>query len=176
MKTALTLLIAMATLWGQAADSRRRDLPFLASSSSSVLVSWGKSTNGLRVGISCKTATTDSLELPKIFFYVANDGAREIKGVVQSTAKCVVTVNGRHYAQVDFGGPTSWMPPGRKYGPIPIDTKKLRQIPDLEAFRGLRVSESALRPELQKGTNTLSVHYRLGTNLVESGEIQVVAK
>jgi len=33
-----------------------------------------------------------------------------------------------------------------------------------------------VRPELQEGTNTLSLYYRLGTNLVGSGAIQVVAK
>ncbi len=171
MKATLTLLFALAALRGLAAD-----LPFLASSSSSVLVSWGRSANGLRVGISCNTAATDSRELPKIFFHVANDGAREIKGVIQSDGECAVTVNGRHYARESFGGMSSWMPPGRKYGPIRINTEEIRQIPDLHAFQMLSIGKSAALPELQKGTNTLSVHYRLGTNLVESGEIQIVAR
>ena len=174
MKATLTLLFAVATLQGLGAD---RPLSLWSLLSSNPGVAWGKSADGLRVGISCDTATTDARGLPKIFFHVANDGDREIKGVIQSGEKCVVTVNGRHYAQESYGGISSWMPPGRKYGPIPIDTEKIRQIPDLQAFQKWRsISESAVRPELQNGTNTVSVHYRLGTNLVESGEIKVVAK
>jgi hypothetical protein len=169
MKATVTLFSLVAALPGFSAD-----LPFSAPSLSNASVAWGKQADGLRVGISCDVGITDSRRLPNIFFYVANDGDHDIQDIVQSDAKCIVTVNGLHYAQQFYDGKSSHMPPGRKYGPIPIFAQRFKQIPELRVPR--TISETASRPELRTGTNTLSIHYILGTNLVQSGEVKVVAK
>jgi hypothetical protein len=167
MKATFTLFFFVAALQGLSAD-----LPFSASSLSNASVAWGKPTDGLRVGISCDVGITDSRRLPNISFYVANAGDQEIEHIIQSDAKCIVTVNGLHYAQLFYDGKSSAMHPGRKYGPIPIFVERLKQIPELRV--PITISETASRPELRTGTNTLSIHYILGTNLVESGEIKIV--
>ena len=170
MKIILTFsfFFALASLKGFAADTQPPASP------SGVVVAWGKPVDGLVVGISCDTTNTDSRKLPKIFFHVANDGDKEIPGIIQSGSECVVTVNGQHYAQDSWGGKSSWMPPGRKYGPIAIDTDGLRQIPELRA-RPV-IIQTAPRPELREGTNTVSVHYIRDQKLIASGQIQIVAK
>jgi len=167
MKTilAFSLLFTLATLGGFAADFQ---------SPSNAVVAWGKPVDGLIVGISCDTTITDSRKLPKIFFHVANDGDKEIPGIIQSGSECIVTVNGQHYAQESWGGKSSWMPPGRKYGPIQIDTDRLRQIPELRAWPS--ITQTAPSPELREGTNTVSVHYMRDKTPVASGEIVIVAK
>jgi hypothetical protein len=169
MKATLTIFFVVAALQGFSVD-----LPASASSPSNASVAWGKQADGLRVAISCDVSVTDSRSLPEIFFYVANAGDQEIKGIIQSGARCIVIVNGLHYAQEFHDGKSSTMPPDRNYGPIPISSGRLKQIPELRVPK--TIGEKASRPELRKGTNTLSVHYILGTNLVESGEVKVVAK
>ena len=170
MKTilAFSFLFALASLKGFADDIQPPASP------SGAVVAWGKPVEGLAVGISCDTTNTDSRKLPKIFFHVANDGDKEIPGIIQSSSECIVTVNGQQYAQDSRGGKSSWMPPGRKYGPIAIDTDALRQIPELRVRRV--IIQTAPRPELREGTNTVSVHYIRDQKLVASGEIQMVAK
>lgn len=170
MKATLTLslMFAVASLAGFTADSQ------LSASSSSAVIAWGKPVGGLKVGISCDTAVTHLRRLPKMFFYVANDGVKEIPGIIQSGPQCILTVNGHYYAQESFGGKSSWMPPGRKYGPIPIDTEGLRQIPELRAWP--TITETAPRPELREGTNIVSLHYRCDKMFVASGEVLIVVK
>jgi len=162
------LALGMASLGGFAADLQSPAL------SSDTVVAWGKSVDGLSVGISWVSSTGDSRTLPKIFFHVANDGAKEIPGIIQNGAMCIVTMNGQHYAQTSWGGKSSWMAPGRKYGPIPIDTEKLRQISDLRAYPV--ITDTAPSFKLLEGTNTVALYYMLEKKLVKSGEIQIVAK
>jgi hypothetical protein len=170
MKTILTFsfLFALASLKGFAADAQPPASP------SSTVVAWGKPVDGLLVGISCNTTNTDSRKLPKIFFHVANTGDKEILGIIQSGSECIVTVNGQHYAQESWGGKSSWMPPGKKYGPIPIDTDRLRQIPELRAWPS--IIQAAPSPELREGTNTVLLHYMRDKTPVASEEIVIVAK
>jgi hypothetical protein len=141
---------------------------------SNSIVAWGKPVDGLKVGISCDNQTTNSRKPPKIFFYVANESEQDIQGIIQSGAECIVSVNGRNYAQKSEGGKTSWMPPGRKYGPIAIEVESLRQIAELQNWQA--VDPSAPSPELLKGTNTISLYYILENSLVKSGEIEIVLK
>ena len=166
MKTHLILAFAFTTLWCAYSQTPR--------SSSNAAVAWGKPVEGLKVGISCDTTITNSRKLPKIFFYVANDGDKEIPGIIQSGSECIVTLNGQHYAQESRGGKSSPLPPGKNYGPIAIDTDGLRQTPQMRALP--IIAQTAPRPELQAGTNTVSVHYIRDQELVASGEIQIVAK
>jgi len=166
MKRHLILAFAAATL-SQAYSQT-------PTSSSNAVVAWGKSIDGLKVGVSCDTTTADSRRLPKIFFHVANDSDKEIPGIIQSGSACILTVNGQHYAQESWGGKTSWMPPGRKYGPLPIETERLRHIQELRTRP--TISQTAPHPSLREGTNTVSVYYVFDKKLVESGQIQIVAK
>lgn len=166
MKSSLVFLFA-SLVWGAFTSDAQ-------SSPSNAIVAWGKLAVGLKVGISCDTKATDSRKLPKLFFYVSNDGSREIQGIIQSGAECIVTVNGQHYAQESHGGKTSWMPPGRNYGPIAIDIERLRKVPELRTWPV--IDPSAPPPELLQGTNKISLHYRFDNKLVASGEIQIVAK
>jgi len=150
--------------------------PTQAPSPSNAVIAWGKPVNGLTVGFSCETTHSDSRKLPKIYFYVANAGDTEIPGIIQSCSECILTVNGQHYAQRSWGGKSSAMPPGRKYGPIAIATDEFRQIPELRAWPVPDIDLTAPRPELREGTNTLRVDYIRDHMLVASGEIQIVAK
>ena len=50
--------------------------------------------------MSCDTTTSDLRRPPKIFFHIANDGDKEIQGIILSATKCIVTVNGQHYLLV----------------------------------------------------------------------------
>jgi hypothetical protein len=143
-------------------------------SPSRTIVTWGKPLDGLKVGISCDTQATDSRKLPALFLYVANEGDREIQGIIQSGAECIVSVNGRNYAQESGGGKMSWMPPGRKYGPIPIEVERLRQIPELQTWQA--VAPRAHTPELLKGSNTIFLYYMLENQLVKSGAIEIVLR
>ena len=164
-----SFVLALASLTGLVADSQTPAPP------SGAAVTWGKPVDGLEVGISCDSSVTNSGEFPKLFFYVVNVGDKDIPDVIQSGSLCIVTVNGRHYAQNFYEGKSSYMPPGRKYGPLLIRADILRLIPELQAWP--IVSQIAPRPELQKGTNTVSVRYMLGEKkLVASGEIQIIAK
>ena len=169
MKTFLAVLFTMALLRGPLADSQ-----VMAPSPVDASVAWGKPINGLVVGISCDTYTTNSATLLKIYFHLANVGDREIQGIIQRDRMCIVAVNGRYYAQRSWGGRFSWMPPGKKYGPIPIQSERLRRIPVL-AVRPT-ISGSAPAPSVQEGTNTVSVYYKLGEKLVQSGEIKIVGR
>ena len=160
--------LGMASLRGFAADSAS------PTPSSNTVVAWGKSVDGLRVGVSCDTNGTTSGALPKICFYVANDGDKAIPGIIQSGTECLVAMNGQYYAQESWGGKTSPMPPGRTYGPIPINTERLRQIPDLRAFPA--ITDTAPRCTLLAGTNTVALYYKSEKKLVKSGELQFVAR
>ena len=155
------------------ADATR--IPAPLKSPSAGAVAWGKAVDGLEVGISCDCSITNSREFPDLFFYVVNAGDKDIPDIIQSDELCILTVNGRHYAQDFYGGKSSYMPPGRKYGPIPIEADRLGRIPELRARPPIR--QSAPRPGLQKGTNTVSIQYMLDERqLVASGEIQIIAK
>lgn len=137
-------------------------------------VAWGKPVNGLKVGISCNSATAESRKVPDIYFSLSNQGDHEIHGIIQNGAMCVVTVNGQHYAQTSWGGMNSFMPPGRVYGPIPIRSERLRKIGELQAWPS--IDSDAPPPQLSQGTNTISLHYMLDKKLIGSGEIHIIAK
>jgi len=155
MKTTFVFLCLSALV---AVEGFADDSPAPAALSNAV-IAWGKPVYGLKVGLYCETTNTDSRKLPKIYFYVANNGDTEIPGIIQRGSECIVTVNGQRYAQSSLGGKSSAMPPGRKYGPIVIDTDGLRQIPELRAWPVPAIDPTAPRPELREGTNTLRVDY-----------------
>jgi hypothetical protein len=64
--------------------------------------------------------------------------------------------------------------PNNSPEPIPIDTDRLQQVPELRAWS--YITQSAPSPELREGANTVSVHYMRDKTPVASGEIMIVAK
>ena len=130
-------------------------------------IAWGKAGNGLKIGIAIDTDATEQSKLPIIKLYLVNSGDHDISGVIRSAARCVVVLNGIHYATEDYGGKSSPMPPGRHYGPIEIDFREFHQLPPLTDISHLTaMSVDVLRhgplPKLRKGKNTISVYFNFG--------------
>lgn len=150
------------------------------SSASSTNVSWGEPHNGLMVGIACNVDATNESNFPQLFLYLTNVDSQIIHGIIRSGAECIVTVNGKHYAQEDWGGKGSSLSPGKGFGPIPIQTEYLKQVSEMRVYPV--IEPRASRPKLTPGTNFISLHFRVHEpptklgKLVKSGEIQVLAK
>jgi hypothetical protein len=143
-----------------------------------VHVAWGKPTDGLKIGISFNEATSSHTRLPHIQLWLANAGKEDIKGVIQSAARCVVFFNGEFYALEDNGGKTSAMPPGRQYGPVEIDLREFHKIKQLQPPSTIPVEElrSGLLPKLSPGRNTICVYFSFGFDsprFAQSGELEV---
>ena len=177
MKTILVMAVTLALLTGLCANSQVT--PSLQLDPS---VAWGKPVDGLVVGISCDTSVTNSRSLSNISFYVANVGDHDIGNIIQGDERCILIVNGQNYAQYGqrSGGKSTWIPPGRKYGPIPIDTRKYRRIPETTASPTLQDLDNAPIPSLKAGTNNVSVYYirgfKMGDKVVQSGETKIFVK
>ena len=103
--------------------------------------------------------------------YLENRGKSNIEGVIQSSARFIIELNGKYYATSDFGGKSSFMPPGRKYGPIKINISKFWKIPKLTLNYIIKPNKS--HPVMKKGTNKLRVHYKLEDRLISSAEIVI---
>jgi hypothetical protein len=110
--------------------------------------------------------------------YLVNRGTADIDGVIQSSSRCIIKLNGKLYGRVDYGGKSSWMPPKRMYGPIEIDPMTFgrlrRQLP------ASTVSSSEIdsddHPLLRAGRNQLSILYffgRIAEKVSESGTIAI---
>lgn len=166
MRIALLTVLAIGILW--AVEGKAQP----AASPAPKEIAWGGVKDGLKVGLSCEKSETDSEKWPALHFYLANEGPTELENVIQTGECCVIVVNGQYYAQSSTGGKSSFMPPGRKYGPLPIDLGEHRLIPDLDSWS--RVDSHASPPELKKGDNTISIYYRRGSQLVQSGEIKIM--
>jgi hypothetical protein len=127
-------------------------------------VVWKESPNGLAIGV----RRTGELALEVCF---ENHGDSEILGVIQYQARFIVELNGKYYAMEDYGGPTSWMPPGRKYGPVEIDMSRFWEIPKLRQAYTMEPNDS--HPVLKSGKNTLRLHYKLEDELIPSAEMTI---
>jgi hypothetical protein len=140
------------------------------------VIAWGRSVKGLKIGASCDATVVASDNLPEIFFYAMNDGDKDIlDGIIQSGAECIVTVNGRPYAQTPpEEAISSYLPPGRQYGPIPVQVEYLRRIADLQAWPFPEIMEDAPHPKLRKGSNSILIYYVKDRTLVGSGEMQII--
>ena len=136
---------------------------------SSENIKWGEPIDDLVVGLLINNPTKYLYTLPEIYFYLKNLGNQPIDGVIQSGSRCVVEVNGKYYAQPDFGGKSSYMPPGKQYGPIQIDSNNLKQIPELQVWPV--INPKADSPVLQKGINKVCIYYVLNDKRVSSGQV-----
>jgi hypothetical protein len=118
---------------------------------------WSQSNNGLAIAI---VASSNKPAINQIDFYLGNKGANNIEGVIQSDARCVLEINGQFYATDDFGGKSSYMPPGRMYGPILIRLSLFYKIPKLEL--NSVYPDKPVFLELPKGSCNIRVYYKNG--------------
>jgi hypothetical protein len=167
--TRLPLFLALASLAWFPVNSQPLTPPFAR------VIAWGKSVKGLKIGASCDATVVASDNLPEIFFYAVNDGDKDIvDGIIQSGAECIVTVNGRPYAKTPpEDAISSYLPPGRQYGPIRIHVANLRRIADLKAWPFPEIMEDAPHPKLRKGSNAIVIYYVKDRTVVGSGEMQI---
>lgn len=127
-------------------------------------VVWKYYQTGFAIGLYHKGNST-------FVIYLQNQGIKNLSGVIQSPSRFILELNGDYYAKKDSGGKTSWMPPGKIYGPLLINAKDFRKIPCLE--KDENVNPNASCPEYKKGRNSFKVYYKLEGELIPSAEIVV---
>lgn len=123
---------------------------------------WKKSPNGLAIGISPAGDLAVNV-------HFENQGTGDIAGVILSSARFILELNGKYYATADFGGKSSFMSPGRTYGPLKVDLAKFWEIPKLTPHYTVEPNNS--HPVLRKGKNVLRVHYKIENKLIPSGKL-----
>lgn len=127
-------------------------------------VVWKKAPNGLAIGISHAGALM-------LYVHFQNQGTNDITGLIQSPTRFILELNGKYYATADHGGKTSFMPPGRTYGPLKIDLTKFWEIPKL--IQHYIVEPNDLHPVFKKGNNTLRLHYKIENELIPTGVLTI---
>jgi hypothetical protein len=136
---------------------------------------WMESEIGLSLGIILSEETKNATS-PVLNVYFKNNGSNEVSGVIQSSARFIVELNGEFFATMDRGGKSSFMPPGRMYGPLKVDTSKFWKISKLEAIYTVQPNES--HPVIKPGKNTLRLHYKIfsktGDVLIPTAEIVIM--
>jgi hypothetical protein len=131
---------------------------------------WSTSNSGLALAL----AFPDGLApITEVDLYLKNEGSRDIEGVIRSSARCVLEINGQFYAQQDLGGKSSYMPPGREYGPLAINLFEFFRIPNLEVSSIVPDKPAFCR--LPKGPVTIRVYYKCGPvgALVKSNDLKI---
>jgi hypothetical protein len=107
--------------------------------------------------------------------YLTNQGKTNLSGVIQSAARCVLELNGKYFAMEDFGGKSSFTPPGKTLGPISIDLTKFTEIQNLAP--ACVIDPKAPHPEFREGVNHVRVHFKILRGpqdvLVPSVEIEI---
>ena len=107
--------------------------------------------------------------------YLTNEDNTNLSGVIQSAARCVLELNGKYFAIEDFGGKSSFMPPGRTLGPISIDLTRFTEIQNFAS--ACVIDPSAPHPEFKEGVNHVRVHFKIqqGTQdvLIPSEKIEI---
>lgn len=125
---------------------------------------WKTAPDGLAMGIS-------HLGDLALNVHFENQGASDIKGLIRSPARFILELNGKYYAMADYGGKSSFMPPGRAYGPLRMDLTKFWEIPKLTLHYTVEPNDS--HPVLEKGRNTVRLHYKIKDKLIPSGKLTV---
>ena len=85
-------------------------------------IAWGEAQDGLAVAVGEVRTSLKSPIWPVIDAYLENQGASFLENIIQSRARFLLELDGRFYAESDFGGISTPMAPGRRYGPIPVET------------------------------------------------------
>lgn len=123
-------------------------------------IAWGDPVDGLAVGIGRIQAFLGRESDLVIAAYLENRGGKDLNGVILSTASFVVQIDDGFFAEVDYGGMSGPMRPGKRDGPILIDTERFRAIEKPEV--DLSIDDASSRVALSTGTHTVAVHYKLG--------------
>lgn len=134
-------------------------------------IAWGKPIAGLTIGVGRIRALRGAHSHLVIDSYLRNGGEAEIQGIIQSPSQFVIEVDGRYFAQASFGGPTSYFPPGRQYGPVTILSSGYHEIKALRAYSS--VEATAPSPVVSPGQHKLRIHYQFDRALVASEEIAI---
>lgn len=135
---------------------------------------WAKSTSGIAIAV---VVPPNQTTLTQLEFYLENQGDKEILGVIQADSCCVLEINGQFYATNDMGGKSSYMPPGKRYGPISIKLPRFYKIPKLE-FHSVNPEKPAFYEPPQDAT-AIRVYYKLSSPrsteavFVKSNEIRI---
>ncbi len=130
-------------------------------------VAWAESQNGLAVGIGEVRTSLKSPLCPIIHAYLENRGNTDISHVIRSRSRFILELDGKYYAERDFGGKTSYMPPGRSYGPMAVATRGFREIKEVVPHPVIDYDASP--PALTSGEHTLRLHFKVDGKLVPSG-------
>jgi len=130
-----------------------------------------KKDNNLAVSITSIDIPEKKDEFLIIYATLENVSQKEIKSVIQGRARFIVEVDNKFYAEKDFGGKSSFMPHGKKFGPIAIDTKGFRQIEKVELYPFVDPKADELK--LEDGEHNVRILYKINGNLVPSEYLTV---
>jgi hypothetical protein len=122
-------------------------------------IAWGDPVDGLAVGIGRIQAFLGRESDLVIAAYLENRGSEDLSDVILSTASFVVQIDDGFYAERDYGGISGPMRPGKRDGPVLIDTERLRAIKKPEADP--RIDDAAPCVALSTGPHRVAVHYKL---------------
>ncbi len=120
---------------------------------------WGEAEDGLVVGIGELRTSLKSPLRPIIAAYLENRGENSVRGVTLSRAHFVLELDGKSYAEENFGGPVGLIEPGKRYGPINVTTDYFNEVERLKPESV--VAPIALVPRLSEGQHTLRLYYML---------------
>lgn len=134
-------------------------------------ITWAEAQEGLAVGVGAVRTSLKSPIWVIVDGYLENQGTASVKGIIRSQARFLLELDGRFYAQSDFGGLSSRMEPGTRYGPIAVETKRFHEVKRLAPFPV--VDDNAPAPILAEGEHTLRLHYKLDRKLISSAPIAV---
>jgi len=129
-------------------------------------VVWKGSETGLATGL--KLSDTKIGEAPKFNVFLKNDGTNVIGGLIRGPAGFILELNRKFYAIQKEDGCASFMPPGRIYGPLNVDTATFCELPDSAGPRQTDSNDS--HPHLAKGKNTVRLYCKI---LWDNNEILV---
>lgn len=139
---------------------------------------WGEADAGLVVGIGEIKTSLKSPMRPVIQAYLENRGQETLEGIIQSRARFVLELDGQYYVEADFGGPSGWFEPGKRFGPIEIGTDYFNKTARLEL--NSVVDQTTPGPVLTDGEHSLRLHYKVdaanGGKLVASSAIKFQVK
>jgi hypothetical protein len=130
---------------------------------------WGETRDGLAVGIARLRTSLESPVWPILDAYLENRGSVPITGAIQSRANFLLELDGQKYSEVDFGGKSSSLSPGRQLGPIAVYTMWFHRVDKLVPYQV--VNDSAPAPTLSAGEHTLQLYFNLNERLIPSAPV-----
>jgi hypothetical protein len=130
---------------------------------------WGETRDGLAVGIARLRTSLESPVWPIIDAYLKNRGSVPITGAIQSRANFLLELDGQKYSEVNSGGKSWPLSPGKQLGPIAVDTIWFHRVDKLVPYQV--VNDSAPAPTLSAGEHTLRLYFNLNNRLIPSAPV-----